>query len=110
MLEPPPGIRVVDRIRHTRNIQVDDFNYLKSQLPAGTRAKVTIPSPTMLHFRGGRGGISKAAYPELDPAFYDDVAAAYGDELHALAGGDVLEHDLQPRVALQQSISSMRKS
>jgi 5-methyltetrahydropteroyltriglutamate--homocysteine methyltransferase len=39
----------------------------------------------MLHFRGGRAGISKEAYPELDPAFYDDVARAYGDELRSLA-------------------------
>ena len=38
----------------------------------------------MLHFRGGRAGISKEAYPELDPVFYDDVARAYGDELHSL--------------------------
>ena len=91
----PPGIRVVDKVTHTRAIQVDDFNFLKTQLPAGTRAKVTIPSPTMLHFRGGRGGISKAAYPELDPAFYDDVAKAYGDELHALAaaGCDYVQMD-----------------
>src|SRR5690606_22966989 len=34
--------------------------------------------------RGGRAGISKDAYPELDPAFYDDVARAYGDELRSL--------------------------
>jgi 5-methyltetrahydropteroyltriglutamate--homocysteine methyltransferase len=46
--------------------------------------KVTIPSPTMLHFRGGRAGISKQHYPELDPAFYDDVATAYGEELRSL--------------------------
>ena len=39
----------------------------------------------MLHFRGGRAGISREAYPELDPAFYDDVAQAYGDELRSLA-------------------------
>ena len=50
-------------------------------LSAGHTPKVTIPSPTMLHFRGGRGGISKTAYPELDPVFYDDVAKAYGDDL-----------------------------
>ena len=48
-------------------------------------AKVAIPSPTMLHFRGGRDGISREAYPELEPTFYDDVARAYGDELRALA-------------------------
>ena len=46
---------------------------------------MAIPSPTMLHFRGGRGGISQDAYPELEPVFYDDVARAYGDELQALS-------------------------
>ena len=46
--------------------------------------KVTIPSPTMLHFRGGREAISKEAYPDLE-VFYADVAAAYRDEIRALA-------------------------
>jgi 5-methyltetrahydropteroyltriglutamate--homocysteine methyltransferase len=85
----PPVIRVIDKVRHAKQIQLADFQYLKSQVDAlglnGLTPKVTIPSPTMLHFRGGRGGISKEAYPELDPAFYDDVAKAYGDELRSLA-------------------------
>jgi hypothetical protein len=71
----PPVIRVIDKVRHAKDIQRADFEYLKSQVAAGRTPKVTIPSPTMLHFRGGRAGISKEAYPELDPAFYDDVAA-----------------------------------
>ncbi|MBO9646630.1 MAG: 5-methyltetrahydropteroyltriglutamate--homocysteine S-methyltransferase, partial [Pseudacidovorax sp.] len=81
----PPVIRVIDKVRHAKDIQRADFEYLKGQVAAGCTPKVTIPSPTMLHFRGGRAGISKDAYPELDPAFYDDVAKAYGDELHSLA-------------------------
>jgi 5-methyltetrahydropteroyltriglutamate--homocysteine methyltransferase len=81
----PPTIRVVDKVEHVRPIQLADFNYLKSQVASGHTPKVTIPSPTMLHFRGGRAGISKAAYPELEPDFYDDVARAYGDELKSLA-------------------------
>ena len=85
----PPVIRVIDKVRHAKNIQLADFQYLKSQVEAlgisGLAPKVTIPSPTMLHFRGGRAGISKEAYPELDPVFYDDVAKAYGDELQSLA-------------------------
>jgi 5-methyltetrahydropteroyltriglutamate--homocysteine methyltransferase len=81
----PPVIRVIDRVRHAKSIQLADFRYLKSQLAPGMTPKVTIPSPTMLHFRGGRAGISKEAYPELDPVFYDDVAKAYGDELQSLA-------------------------
>ena len=79
----PPVMRVVDKVRHARDIQLADFQYLKSQ--ATRTPKVTIPSPTMLHFRGGRAGISKTHYPELEPAFYDDVARAYGDELRSLA-------------------------
>ena len=81
----PPTMRVIDKVRHVKNIQLADFNYLKSQVSKGNTPKVTIPSPTMLHFRGGRAGISREAYPELDPAFYDDVAKAYGDELRSLA-------------------------
>ena len=81
----PPVIRVIDKVRHAKNIQLADFQYLKSQVAPGMTPKVTIPSPTMLHFRGGRAGISKEAYPELEPAFYDDVAKAYGEELQSLA-------------------------
>ena len=81
----PPVMRVVDKVRHVKDIQKADFEYLKSQVAAGNTPKVSIPLPTMLHFRGGRAGISKQHYPELDPVFYDDVAAAYGDELRSLA-------------------------
>ncbi len=80
----PPVMKVIGKVRHDRPIELANYQYLSSQLAPGSTAKVAIPSPTMLHFRGGRGGISKEAYPELDPAFYDDVARAYGDELQAL--------------------------
>jgi 5-methyltetrahydropteroyltriglutamate--homocysteine methyltransferase len=83
----PPVIRVIDTVRHAKDIQRADFEYLKRQVAEhapGATPKVTIPSPTMLHFRGGRAGISREAYPELDPTFYDDVAQAYADELMSL--------------------------
>ncbi|HEY1229240.1 MAG TPA: 5-methyltetrahydropteroyltriglutamate--homocysteine S-methyltransferase [Ramlibacter sp.] len=80
----PPVIRVIDKVRHAKDIQKADFDYLKSKVSAGHTPKVTIPSPTMLHFRGGRAGIDRKAYPELEPSFYDDVAQAYGDELRSL--------------------------
>ena len=78
----PPVMHVTGRLRHVRPIQLADFAFLKSV----TRGlpKVTIPSPTMLHFRGGRQAISRDAYPELEPAFYDDVAACYRAELRSL--------------------------
>ena len=80
----PPAMRVVGPVRHVKDIQRADFEYLRSQVKAGMTPKVTIPSPTMLHFRGGRAGISKEHYPELEPHFYDDVAAAFGKELQSL--------------------------
>ncbi len=78
----PPVMRVVDKVRHVTDIQVADFTYLKGQTQR--TPKVTIPSPTMLHFRGGRAGISAQHYPDLE-AFYQDTADAYGAELRALA-------------------------
>ena len=81
----PPAILVSGKVTHAKDIQKADFEYLKTQVAAGNTPKVTIPSPTMLHFRGGRAGIDRKAYPELDPTFYDDVAKAYGDELQSLS-------------------------
>ena len=77
----PPVLHVTGKLRHARAIQLADFNYLKSVTKCVP--KVTIPSPTMLHFRGGRGAISKEAYPDLD-VFYDDIATCYRDELKSL--------------------------
>ena len=81
----PPVMKITKKIRHARDIQLADFQFLKATVneKAGKVPKVTIPSPTMLHFRGGRGAISKEAYPDLE-AFYDDVAAAYRAELKSL--------------------------
>jgi 5-methyltetrahydropteroyltriglutamate--homocysteine methyltransferase len=78
----PPVMRVVGKVRHARDIQRQDFDFLKSH--TSQTAKVTIPSPTMLHFRGGRAGISQEHYPDLEQ-FYEDVADAYGAELKSLA-------------------------
>ena len=91
----PPAIYVVGKVTHAKQIQLADFNYLKSQVSKGHTPKVSIPSPTMLHFRGGRAGISRAAYPDLEPVFYQDVANAYGEELRSLsaAGSNYVQMD-----------------
>jgi len=60
---------------------VEDFAFLKS-VTAKT-AKMTIPSPSMLHLRGGRASISREIYPEIE-AFWDDVAAAYREAIAQL--------------------------
>ena len=78
----PPVMQVTGPVRHDQPIQRADFEFLRT---VTTRTpKVTIPSPTMLHFRGGRGAISRDAYPDLED-FYADVAQAYRDEISDLA-------------------------
>lgn len=77
----PPVLSVSGKLKHVKNIQVDDFNYLKSvvrQTP-----KVSIPSPTMVHFRGGRKSIDVEAYPDMD-LFFQDLAEAYRQEIDQL--------------------------
>lgn len=78
----PPVLQVDAPVRHVKPILRGDFEFVASitrQTP-----KITMPSPTMLHFRGGRAGISAEAYPDLEQ-FYADVAAAYAAELRSLA-------------------------
>jgi 5-methyltetrahydropteroyltriglutamate--homocysteine methyltransferase len=77
----PPVMQVTSKVRHGHAIQRADFEFLRAV--TSRTAKVTIPSPTMLHFRGGRHAISTEAYPDLD-AFYADVARAYAEELQSL--------------------------
>jgi 5-methyltetrahydropteroyltriglutamate--homocysteine methyltransferase len=90
--EQPPIATVTGPIRYTRPIMVDDFRFLKSTTHA--TAKLTIPSPSMLHLRGGRNAISRDAYPDLDE-FWSDVASAYRQAIAAFgrAGCTYLQLD-----------------
>ena len=78
----PPTMKIDASVRHTRSIQGRDFDFLKGV--ASRTPKVCIPSPSMLHFRGGRKAISQEIYPELD-TFCEDLSAAYREEILDLA-------------------------
>ena len=78
----PPKMVVTGKVAHARSIQRADYEYLASVTKE--TPKVTIPSPTMLHFRAGREGISEAAYPDMAD-FFEDVGAAYRAEIADLA-------------------------
>ena len=88
----PPTLSVTGKLRHVKDIQVDDFEFLQSQV--SNTPKVSIPSPTMVHFRGGRAGIDIESYPDLD-GFFDDLAQCYRDEIDALykAGARYIQMD-----------------
>jgi len=78
----PPRLAIVDKLRHTEDIQRADFDFLESVVVAGV-PKVTIPSPTMAHFRGGRAAIDIDAYPDLEE-FFADLARCYREEIDSL--------------------------
>lgn len=77
----PPKLSVTGKLQHVKDIQVADFQYLKSVV--SQTPKVSIPSPTMVHFRGGRKSIDINSYPDLD-RFFADLAQAYREEIDHL--------------------------
>jgi 5-methyltetrahydropteroyltriglutamate--homocysteine methyltransferase len=77
----PKTVRTVGRIVHTEPLLVRDFAYLASITKAVP--KVTLPSPTRLHFHGGRAAVSETAYPDIEE-FFADVVAAWRAEIAAL--------------------------
>jgi 5-methyltetrahydropteroyltriglutamate--homocysteine methyltransferase len=75
----PPAMHVGSRIGLPRTIFGDAFEYLRDTVDGAT-PKLTIPSPSMVHYRGGNSSIDKDVYPELDD-FWADLTAAYNDEM-----------------------------
>jgi len=59
---------------------IEHFRFLNDTTNAV--AKMTIPSPTSLHFRYGRASIDAGVYPDLD-AFFDDLGKAYAQMIQA---------------------------
>jgi 5-methyltetrahydropteroyltriglutamate--homocysteine methyltransferase len=79
----PAALRVDGKIRMTKTIFEEDFGYLRSVAGPAT-AKLTIPSPNMVHYRGGPAMIDPAVYPDIEE-FWHDLSAAYADEVRRLA-------------------------
>ncbi len=78
-----------------RSPMLDHFKFLKKHADvAHVMPKMTIPSPAVLHFRGGRKSISKEVYPDLE-AFYEDLAKTYRKAVKAFydAGCRYLQFD-----------------
>jgi 5-methyltetrahydropteroyltriglutamate--homocysteine methyltransferase len=80
--EQPPIPSVTGKIGCSKPIMVEDFVFLK-KITSRT-AKFTVPSPAMLHLRGGRNSISKQVYPDL-AEFWADTSAAYRKAIRHLA-------------------------
>ena len=77
----PKNVYTAGRIGLAQPVMVRDYAYLAG---VATRpAKVTLPSPTRMHFHGGRATVSREAYPDIE-AFFADIVTVYRREIAAL--------------------------
>jgi 5-methyltetrahydropteroyltriglutamate--homocysteine methyltransferase len=76
------ALRIHDRIRLAETIFADAFRFLRECVTAAM-PKLTIPSPSMVHYRGGRAAIDPAVYPDLE-LFWHDLSAAYAEQVRRL--------------------------
>ena len=90
----PAAIHVGERVHLERTIFEQDFKFLQDAVDDGATPKLTIPSPSMVHYRGGRAAIDPAVYPDVEQ-FWSDLTAAYADQVRAVAamGGRYLQFD-----------------
>jgi 5-methyltetrahydropteroyltriglutamate--homocysteine methyltransferase len=79
----PPSAHVTSTVTLPRTIFGEHFAFLRDNVRAGT-PKLTIPSPSMVHYRGGRSAIDESVYPDLD-RFWADLTDAYAQEIRGLA-------------------------
>lgn len=87
------GLKVTGPIRYATHPFVQDFSFVAAN--AGDAVpKQTIPSPSVLHFRGGRRAVDTHTYPDMD-GFFADLAGAYADAVadFARAGCRYLQLD-----------------
>ena len=84
----PPSAHVTSRLHLDHTIFGEAFSYLRDTVAKeadGATPKLTMPSPSMVHYRGGRSAIDASVYPDLD-GFWADLTTAYADQVSGLYG------------------------
>ncbi len=79
----PPAMRVAERVTLPETVFADAFTFLRDNAHEGQTPKLTIPSPSMVHYRGGNSSIDSTVYPEID-AFWEDLTDVYSAQLHGV--------------------------
>jgi 5-methyltetrahydropteroyltriglutamate--homocysteine methyltransferase len=79
-----PALKVDGPVRLRETIFGEDFTFLRSTVDSAVTAKLTIPSPSMVHYRGGRAAIDPAVYPD-EEQFWTDLSAAYAEQVRRVA-------------------------
>jgi methionine synthase II (cobalamin-independent) len=90
----PAAIHVGEKVHLDHAIFEQDFRFLQDTVADGVTPKLTIPSPSMVHYRGGRAAIDPSVYPDVEQ-FWSDLTSAYADQVRAVAamGGRYLQFD-----------------
>jgi 5-methyltetrahydropteroyltriglutamate--homocysteine methyltransferase len=78
----PAALHVDGKLGVSKTIFGDDFRFLQ-QTATTAVPKLTIPSPSMVHYRGGKAAIDPRVYPDMD-AFWADLVAAYREQVRRL--------------------------
>ncbi|HTT31795.1 MAG TPA: 5-methyltetrahydropteroyltriglutamate--homocysteine S-methyltransferase [Solirubrobacteraceae bacterium] len=78
----PAALHVTEKIHLDHTIFGDAFDFLKTTVNGAT-PKLTIPSPNMVHYRGGRAAVDERVYPDIEE-FWIDLSGAYAEELSQL--------------------------
>ena len=78
----PAAMHIDGKVTLEQPIFARDFEFLQSVVTDAT-PKLTIPSPSMVHYRGGRAAIEQSVYPDMD-RFWDDLTTAYADQVQAI--------------------------
>jgi methionine synthase II (cobalamin-independent) len=79
----PPAMKVAERVTLPKTIFAEAFEFLRDTVTTAT-PKQTIPSPSMVHYRGGNSSIDRSVYPNIDE-FWTDLTSAYAEEARRLA-------------------------
>jgi 5-methyltetrahydropteroyltriglutamate--homocysteine methyltransferase len=79
----PPAMRVAEKVTLREPVFADAFAFLRDHAEPGQTPKLTIPSPSMVHYRGGNSSIDHDVYPDMDE-FWADLTAAYNAQMRAV--------------------------
>lgn len=81
----PSSARVDGRVRLDETVFADDFTFLRDTVSEGVTPKLTIPSPSMVHYRGGRAAVDATVYPDME-GFWEDLTDAYAAQVRGVYG------------------------
>jgi len=80
----PAAIHVAERVHLAHPIFAEDFQFLQGVTEETVTPKLTVPSPSMVHYRGGRAAIDPKVYGDIEE-FWHDLSSAYADQVRAVA-------------------------